>query len=223
MRFDRKYPVLLKKVDERESSSEVSQPLWKLIYIGRFTVSKQGYLSYYISDFHGVRKGHSKLYLGKRVRLGRLTQTGKKIICLQAGQVKQITSIHMHDRAERTAAWTSANSSIVSISSTGYIVAKRSGRTYITTRINGKKRKFMVQVSGYTITYRNAGVNSSKNRVMASGKKDVVLRSPTRKGYEFLGWYDRTGKQIKVIPKKNTKSITLYAKWEKINRKAVIK
>ena len=219
MRFDRKYPVLLKSVDEREDSSEVSEPLWKLIYVGRFTVNKQGYLSYYLSDFHGVKKGHSKVFLGRRVRLGKLTRTGKKTIYMQAGQVKQMTTIHMHDRAARTAGWISGNSSVVSISSTGYMVAKKAGRTYITTRINGKKRKFMVRVSGYTITYRNAGVNSSRNRMMASGKRDVILKEPTKRGYEFLGWYDKTGQQVKMIPKGNTKSITVYAKWEKINNR----
>lgn len=222
MRFDRKYPVLLKSVDEREDSSEVSEPLWKLIYIGRFTVSKQGYLSYYISDFHGVRKGHSKIYLGKRIKLGKLTKTGKKTIIMQAGQVKQMTTIHMHDRAARTAGWTSGNSSIVSMRSTGYMVAKKAGRTYITTRINGKKRKFTVQVSGYTITYRNAGVNSSRNRMMASGRRDVLLKEPTRRGYVFLGWYDRTGQQVKIIPKGNTKNITVYAKWKKMNKSSTV-
>lgn len=219
MRFDRKYPVLLRNVDEREDSSEVSDPLWKLIYIGRFRVDKQGYLSYYISDFHGVRKGHSRIYLGKTVRSGKLTQTGKKTVYMQAGQVKQITTIHMHDRAARSGRWTSGNSSVVSISSTGYMVAKKAGRTYITTRINGRKRKFIVQVSGYTITYRNAGVNSSGNRMMASGKKEVLLKEPKRKGYTFLGWYDRAGQPVKSIPKGNTKNITVYAKWEKISRR----
>lgn len=68
---------MLRKVDEREESSEVSDPLWKLIYIGRFTVNKRGYLSYYISDFHGVRKGYSKVYLGKRIRT-ELTKRGKE-------------------------------------------------------------------------------------------------------------------------------------------------
>lgn len=219
MRFDRMHPVLLRNVDEREDSSEVSDPLWKLIYIGRFRVDKQGYLSYYISDFHGVRKGHSRIYLGKTVWSGKLTKAGKKAIYMQTGQVKQMTTIHMHDRAARSGRWTSGNSSVVSISSTGYMVAKKAGRTYITTRINGRKRKFIVQVSGYTIMYRNAGVNSSGNRMMASGRKEVLLKEPKRKGYTFLGWYDREGQQVKSIPKGNTKNITVYAKWEKISRR----
>ena len=110
MGFVKRNPVLLRKVDEREESSEVSDPLWKLIYIGRFTVNKRGYLSYYISDFHGVRKGYSKVYLGKRIRTGELTKRGKKRLSMQAGQVRQMTPSHMNDRAARTYGWTSGNS-----------------------------------------------------------------------------------------------------------------
>lgn len=72
-----------------------------------------------------------------------------------------------------------------------------------------------MQVVGYTITYKKAGINSSKNRAMASGRSKVILKEPRRKGYIFLGWYDKSGKNIKVIPKGNRKNITLYARWEK--------
>lgn len=216
MGFVKRNPVLLRKVDEREESSEVSDPLWKLIYIGRFTVNKRGYLSYYISDFHGVRKGYSKVYLGKRIRTGELTKRGKKRLSMQAGQVRQMTPSHMHDRAARTSGWTSGNSSVVSINNTGYMIARKAGETYISVRINGKRQRFKVKVSGYTITYRNAGVNSSKNKVRASGKSDILLKEPTRRGYYFRGWYDKEGNQIKVIPKGNEKNITVYARWDKI-------
>ena len=79
----------------------------------------------------------------------------------------------MHDRGLRTAGWTSANPSIVSIDNNGYMKAKRSGKTYISTRINGRKRAFRVKVSGYTITYKNVGINSSKNREMLSGREQL--------------------------------------------------
>lgn len=217
MSFLKKYPVLLKRVDKREKSTEIQGALWDLIYIGRFVINKKGYLSYYTTDFHGVRKGKIKIFLGKVQKSGCLTKKGREIIQMQAGQIKQLTTIHMHDRAVRTSGWTSADSSIVSIDNNGYMKAKRNGRTSVSTRINGKKRTFQVKVSGYTITYKNAGDNSSKNKVMASGKKAVTLKNPRKKGYTFAGWYNSLGQNIKVIPKGNTENIILHARWDKVN------
>lgn len=223
MSFLNKYPVLLKKVDNRDKNAETKGALWSLIYIGRFIVNKNGWLSYYTTDFHGVRRGNVKIFLGRAQQSGQLTKSGRKIIQLQAGQIKQLATIHMHDRGLRTAGWTSANPSIVSIDNNGYMKAKRSGKTYISTRINGRKRTFRVKVSGYTITYKNVGINSSKNREMLSGKRAVTLRSPRKKGYTFVGWYDSSGKNVTVIPKGNTKNLILHAKWDKTSSKDSVK
>ena len=223
MSFLNKYPILLKKVDNRDKNAETKGALWSLIYIGRFIVNKNGWLSYYTTDFHGVRRGNVKSFLGRAQQSGQLTKSGRKIIQLQAGQIKQLATIHMHDRGLRTAGWTSANPSIVSIDNNGYMKAKRSGKTYISTRINGRKRAFRVKVSGYTITYKNVGINSSKNREMLSGKRAVTLRSPRKKGYTFVGWYDSSGKNVTVIPKGNTKNLILHAKWDKTSSKDSVK
>lgn len=223
MSFLNKYPILLKKVDNRDKNAETKGALWSLIYIGRFIVNKNGWLSYYTTDFHDVRRGNVKIFLGRAQQSGQLTKSGRKIIQLQAGQIKQLATIHMHDRGLRTAGWTSANPSIVSIDNNGYMKAKRSGKTYISTRINGRKRAFRVKVSGYTITYKNVGINSSKNREMLSGKRAVTLRSPRKKGYTFVGWYDSSGKNVTVIPKGNTKNLILHAKWDKTSSKDSVK
>lgn len=223
MSFLNKYPVLLKKVDNRDKNAETKGALWSLIYIGRFIVNKNGWLSYYTTDFHGVRRGNVNIFLGRAQQSGQLTKSGRKIIQLQAGQIKQLATIHMHDRGLRTAGWTSANPSIVSIDNNGYMKAKRSGKTYISTRINGRKRAFRVKVSGYTITYKNVGINSSKNRERLSGKRAVTLRSPRKKGYTFVGWYDSSGKNVTVIPKGNTKNLILHAKWDKTSSKDSVK
>lgn len=223
MSFLNKYPILLKKVDNRDRNAETKGALWSLIYIGRFIVNKNGWLSYYTTDFHGVRRGNVKIFPGRAQQSGQLTKSGRKIIQLQAGQIKQLATIHMHDRGLRTAGWTSANPSIVSIDNNGYMKAKRSGKTYISTRINGRKRAFRVKVSGYTITYKNVGINSSKNREMLSGKRAVTLRSPRKKGYTFVGWYDSSGKNVTVIPKGNTKNLILHAKWDKTSSKDSVK
>ena len=217
MSFYKKSPVLLKKVDKRESSSEVRGSLWNLIYIGRFIIDKNGYLSYYTTDFHGVRKGNLKIFLGRIVNSSKRTKKGSRIIQMKAGQVWMLSASYLHEQAVRTSGWKSSNSSVVSIDSNGYMKAHRAGKIYISAKINGKKRKFRVQVRGYTITYKRAGVNSSKNRTMASGTSKVILKKPTRKGHIFCGWYNKSGKNIKVIPKGNKKNIVLYAKWKKAN------
>lgn len=215
MSFQKSYPVLLRKVDKRTGTAEVKDELWNLIYIGRFVIDKNGYLSYYTMDFHGVRKGNSKIFLGKPKLFSKRTSESRKGIKMQAGQVKMISAIHYHEYAVRTSGWTSGNSSIISIDHNGYIKACKAGTTYISAKINGKRRRVCVKVYGYTITYKNAGRNSTKNKVMASGTSDVSLKEPKRKGYEFLGWYDKSGKNINVIPKGNRKNITVYARWEK--------
>lgn len=65
MDFQKRKPVLIKKVKEMESRRDISGPLWHIIYVGRFKISEKGYLTYYISDFHGVRKGKNKINLRK--------------------------------------------------------------------------------------------------------------------------------------------------------------
>ena len=104
-----------------------------------------------------LEKGWGSLTAEETGRVGGVLRKRKKMCIrdrLQAGQIKQLATIHMHDRGLRTAGWTSANPSIVSIDNNGYMKAKRSGKTYISTRINGRKRAFRVKVSGYTITYK---------------------------------------------------------------------
>ena len=71
-----------------------------------------------------------------------------------------------------------------------------------------EKEPFRVKVSGYTITYKNVGINSSKNREMLSGKRAVTLRSPRKKRlYILLAGTIAQAKNVTVIPKGNTKNL----------------
>lgn len=48
--------------------------------------------------------------------------------------------------------------------------------------------------------------------------EDVVLPTPTKQNYNFIGWYtnsDFSGDALSVISKGTTGDMTLYAKWEK--------
>lgn len=70
----------------------------------------------------------------------------------------------------------------------------------------------------YDITYElNGGTNHASNPATYNITDEVILQTPTYKGYTFLGWYesvDFAGEVISSIPKGSTGSKTFYAKWE---------
>lgn len=70
----------------------------------------------------------------------------------------------------------------------------------------------------YSITYiLNGGTNDSGNPTTYRVDSDtIILRSPTRKGYTFVGWYrdSEFTDAITQILSGSTGDITLYAKWK---------
>ena len=78
----------------------------------------------------------------------------------------------------------------------------------------------------YTITYvLNKGINHKNNPSTYTSDQSVVLSSPSRKGYEFKGWYtdSKCKKKITSIQKGSKTNYTVYAKWSKITLKKVQK
>lgn len=70
----------------------------------------------------------------------------------------------------------------------------------------------------YSITYiLNGGINGSENPSKYNFKSSIILESPTRTGYTFLGWYDEDGNRVGSIGKGTTGDITLTAKWNEGN------
>ena len=71
----------------------------------------------------------------------------------------------------------------------------------------------------YTITYNlNKGKNNKNNSSSYNiTTKTIKLKSPTRKGYTFKGWYSdkKCTKKVTQIKKGSTGNVTLYAKWAK--------
>ena len=71
----------------------------------------------------------------------------------------------------------------------------------------------------YTIKYKlNGGKNSSRNpKKYTVETSKITLKSPTRKGYKFVGWYSNSKmtKKVTKISKGSTGNVTLYAKWKK--------
>ena len=101
-------------------------------------------------------------------------------------------------------------------SSTAYadkaVVSKLSSTNGATVTLYAQWKK-----NTYKITYvLNGGTNNSGNptayTVTASTK---TLKSPTKKGYTFVGWYKESTFKTKVteLKKGSTGSMTLYAKW----------
>lgn len=70
----------------------------------------------------------------------------------------------------------------------------------------------------YSITYHlNGGKNNVLNTHIYSELDNVKLKTPTRKGYKFCGWYSdkKYSKKVSEIKKGTKGNIKLYAKWKK--------
>lgn len=70
----------------------------------------------------------------------------------------------------------------------------------------------------YNINYvLNGGVNNIENLLTySSGNQKITLKSPTRDGYDFVGWYtdEYFENKIEEIPAGAIGNITLYADWK---------
>lgn len=68
----------------------------------------------------------------------------------------------------------------------------------------------------YKITYKlNGGKNSTSNPKTYTVESQIKLKSPTRSGYHFIGWYKDSKYKTKIttIKKGSKGSLTLYARW----------
>ncbi|MGN0387107.1 MAG: InlB B-repeat-containing protein [Lachnospiraceae bacterium] len=73
----------------------------------------------------------------------------------------------------------------------------------------------------YTITYNlNGGTNAADNPTSYTADTgDIILKNPTRTGYEFTGWYENsscTGDAVTKIAQGSTGNKTFYAGWKVI-------
>lgn len=146
----------------------------------------------------------------------------KTSLCLGKGKTATLkATIGSADATSQTAAWSSSNTKVAVVNGNGKVTAKNYGTATITVKIkNGKAKTDKCKVTvGYPITYKlKNGKNNSKNPKFYY-KEKISLKSPTRKGYLFKGWYSdsKYKKKIKAISAKTTGKITLYAKWEKVS------
>ncbi len=116
----------------------------------------------------------------------------------------------------RAITWSSSNPNVVSVTTSGKVTAKASGRAVITAKsrdIFGVSAACQVTVP-YTIVYRlNKGRNHADNPASYYGK--LTLKNPTRRNYTFAGWYkdSRYRSRVRTLTGGN---YTLYAKWKKV-------
>lgn len=68
----------------------------------------------------------------------------------------------------------------------------------------------------YKIEYQlNGGKNHKDNPIEYQSQEEVILKSPTKKGYYFIGWYCNE-ELIEKIVEGTEKDIILEARWEKV-------
>ena len=128
------------------------------------------------------------------------------------------------DATNRALKWTSSNTKVATVNSSGKVTAKNGGTAVIKATAkdgSGKSASCKITVP-WKITYKlDKGKNNTKNPATYYNEK-VSLKNPTRKGYVFKGWYTDKGfkKKITTIKKGAKKNYTLYAKWQKVTVKA---
>jgi len=77
----------------------------------------------------------------------------------------------------------------------------------------------MWELEQYKIVYHlNDGINNEQNpQTYNILSDDILLFEPSKRGYNFAGWYptpDFSGEKIETINKGSSGNINLYAKWE---------
>lgn len=101
-----------------------------------------------------------------------------------------------------------------------YTNSKFTSKSKVTSVSKGNKTLYAKwSKKSYKITYKlNGGKNSAKNpsKYTVTTSK-ISLKSPTKKGYTFKGWYSNKSltKKVTSIAKGSTGNKTLYAKWAK--------
>ena len=125
------------------------------------------------------------------------------------------------EAANKNIVWTTSNSEIATVSSSGVVEAVNNGTVIITAMVEGTENVSATCeiIVPYTITYQlNGGENSSKNPTEYYNEK-ITLDNPIREGYTFKGWYTdkKYSKNITSISKTAKTNYTLYAKWEKVS------
>ncbi len=114
---------------------------------------------------------------------------------------------------------------------------KRTGYTFQGWYLNGKKitksstvtkagthtLKASWKIKTYKVTFNaNKGSVSTKSKQVKYNKKMGTLPVPTRSGYAFAGWYNKSMKSRSTTSTRVKSNVTLYAKWVSTSTKTKI-
>lgn len=142
----------------------------------------------------------------------------KSSVTLSRGAgISMKASIIPSSAANKKVAWKSSNTKVARVDSQGYVTAVALGKATITaTSADRLQAKATCQVTvPYKITYNlNGGKNDKANPSTYYGKK-ITLKSPSRTGYAFSGWY-KDSKYKSRVTSFSSGDYVLYAKWKKV-------
>ncbi len=109
----------------------------------------------------------------------------------------------------------SLSSNIATVDSEGMLEAKEAGSVTVTVEANDKNKsnatiKVTIKEKTYKITLDANDGNVEKNEITFTDANSVILPTPTKEGYTFVGWYID---EVLVTSLEN-KDYNLKAKWE---------
>ena len=118
------------------------------------------------------------------------------------------------DATNKTIRWSTSNSNVAIVTDDGTVKAMNHGTATITAKTsNGKTATCKITVP-YTIKYNlNGGTNNRSNPSSYYGK--MTLQNPTRRGYNFAGWYRDSAYKTKITGFTSGNQ-TVYAKWTRV-------
>ena len=97
---------------------------------------------------------------------------------------------------------------------------KKDGGTVATVETNfgeaGKLENYVYvnATPSYTVTFMNGEEEFFKREVPYDANTPVPAENPTREGYEFLGWAEVVGDELKPVTDKVTRTVTYQAQWK---------
>jgi uncharacterized repeat protein (TIGR02543 family) len=141
------------------------------------------------------------------------------VTSLKLGKGKAETLTATVSPSNSPIAWTTSNAGVATVDSNGKVTATNYGSATITATLqdgSGLSASANVVV-GANITYvLNNGTNHRDNPSVYYNET-VDLRSPTREGYVFSGWYSDENYKKNISKISDNQEYTIYAKWDKIS------
>ncbi len=139
---------------------------------------------------------------------------------MQEGTTLELTPIITNGSLGTTTLFYTVGDENVATCEDGVVTALSAGQTNIKIGFNADPSIYtnilIVVEPTYYITYNlNGGENHKGNPdKYYDSKCPYVLQEPTRKGYEFKGWFDENDQPVETIPAGTQKDLTFTAKWE---------